>query len=521
MRPSSSGRPISSGGRFFGQHNVQSRLPQSNSFDNPLPISSLISLRDDSLRDRPYAASAHPLDQKYHAQHSAMNSKQSSSSPYQENGDSALKYGRRRTINTTSHVKYNSSPIRERPSSIRGSEVISQARQGDGTESTVSTTAPSTVWDELDDLKSRIRKIEATGNLPSTSNAAISTVYGDRPVTATTTITNTSTSPKRRLRAGASPEASTIQEHGNEELHPLLRSSLERTKNVISSALYKALEVISSDALELAMMTTAKNSHGVSTTQLNASMVDRQIRRKVDSLCRSLTELCISLAESKSDIELPSRVLPASRGQVNPLRQKSKDLRLSRAVSEDPELRASSRVKSRLEARRTSLLLGQRSPQDSSPQPETLTPTQDRTLIASKFERTSSVVRRRDDDNESIASRRPASRAATEVGTFNPSVQTRSSREYTSQHPLPSPAHPSPSVQSSMNTRKSYFTSNSTQSPKTPPAQLGSRRYQDRPTPPLTESARLAEARQRRIASLDQGSLTKLASRNHPPNGRV
>ncbi len=36
----------------------------------------------------------------------------------------------------------------------------------EGTESSASTAAPSTVWDELDDLKSRIHRLELTGKIP-------------------------------------------------------------------------------------------------------------------------------------------------------------------------------------------------------------------------------------------------------------------------------------------------------------------------------------------------------------------
>ena len=487
-------------------------------------MTSLASLRDEASRDRPYAASAHPLDQRHHARYSGLNSKIRSSSPQQENGDYVVPYSRRRSINTPSHTKYNSSPIRERPSSMRGNEAASHARQGDGTESTVSTTAPSTVWDELDDLKSRIRKIEVSGNLPSTSNAAISTAYGERPVTATTTLTTMSSSPKRRVRASASPEGSTIQEQPIAELHPILHSALAKAKTTITPTLYKALEATASDALALAAISGVGRSNAIGNTQTNGAMVDRQIRRKADSMCRSLTELCISLAENNKTSEEPTKSRPGNRDVANSTPQRLEDPRLSRAVSEDPELRASSRVMSRLEARRTSLLFGQQSPQDSS-QPEISTPTPDRPPIVSKLERTSSVIRRRDDDNnnndESIVGRRPVSRAATEVGSLRPSPQTRTSREYTSQHPMPNLTHRSPSVQTSIPTRKSFFPSPSSQSPITPTVQPGSRRYLDRSTPPSTDSNRLAEARQRRIASLGPGSSATAASKIGVPSAKL
>lgn len=83
----------------------------------------------------------------------------------------------------------SSSEAQERPRYIEQSTI-----RVEGTESTMSTTAPSTVWDELDELKSRIRKLELTGKLPSSSAAAMSTE--ERPQTATTTVTTMSSSPK-------------------------------------------------------------------------------------------------------------------------------------------------------------------------------------------------------------------------------------------------------------------------------------------------------------------------------------
>ena len=186
--------------------------------------------------------------------------------------------------------------------------------------------------------------------------------------------------------------------------------------------------------------------------------------------------------------------------------------KLSNVASDDPELRASSRVRSRLEARRSSVMgsgsLDQQSPYDY-PQAESTTPTQDRPPFQNNFERASSVIRRRDDDNESNVSRRTSSRAATEVGSHRPSPPTRISREYTSQHPMPSPTLRSPSVQSSLPTRKSYFQATSFSSPHTPNIQPGNRRYLNRNTPISADNARLTEARQRRLASLGQGSSAR------------
>ena len=486
-------------------------------------MKSLANFRDESSRDRPYAASAHPLDQRRRARYSGSNAKGTPSSPQQRDGDLPMTHGRRRSFHLSSHDKYNSSPLHECLGSSRGDNDVPRDR-GDGTESTVSTTAPSTVWDELDDLKSRIRKIELTGNLPPNSHAAMSNVYGDRPGTATTTMTTVSSSPKRRQGVNASPVASTTEEPHTAHLHPLLQSALSKARFAINPDLYKALEATSSDALALAAMTGGKGSQGGAAFP-NSNLIDRKMRRKADNMCRSITELCIALTENVLQSEDADRVHPGNSATANSIAQRSQDPRISRAVSEDPDFRASSRVMNRFEARRTSLLAtssfgvpSRRNSPQSSPLP---TPTQERPPIPNKLDRTSSVIRRRDEDSESNISRRPLSRGAPETGSHRPSPQTRTSREYTSQHPMPTISHRLPSVQSSVPQRKTYFPSSFVQSPNTPNVQSGNRRYLDRSTPPSTESARLAEARQRRIASLGQSSPANGGSISGVSNGRL
>lgn len=410
--------------------------------------------------------------------------------------------GRRGSINS-SFQQYNSSPLNERPGSSRV-----DAGVDDGTESTVSTTAPSTVWDELDDLKSRIRKIELTGNLPPSSSAAMSTVYGERPATANTTLTDISSSPKRRQRASASPEAATIQENASTEVHPLLQSALAKARSVVRPQLYRALETTATDALALADITQNKSSAASSSAHASASSIDRQLRRKADNMCRSLTELCITLGGSNDRANGATPPRPRSNG-LDRMRHAA-DNHASPSLPTDPEMKASSRIMSRVEARRSSLQasssFGQQE-QRSSPQPELPTPTQERPPL---LNRTSSMIRYRGDlDEQSNSNRRPISRAATEAGSHRPSPQTRHSREYTSQHPLPPPDYRSPSVTPSVSARKSYFPPTILKGSITPKVEPGSSRYLDRSTPPSIDSVRLAEARQRRIASLGRDSLTR------------
>lgn len=532
-RPSSSSRPNTSAGTFGGQQAFSSKIhSQKSSFDlhtHRSPEndnSTLASPRDTSSRNRPYAASAHPLDQRFRSRNAMMSFENAPRNPSIDEGppQTPKPYARRRSIrerspengirtyrqNNLSHISngaYGSSPIQSSPA--YGPESQPEMYQAAGTESTVSTTAPSTVWDELDDLKSRLRKLELTGILPKSSNAAMSSVLNERSHTATTTMTNMSLSPKWRQAGHSSPEASTMKYSAATNVHPLLHSALAKAKPVLKYNVFQALEAAASDALNLAALTGSAGSLGTSPTAASvvghANAIDRQLRRKADNMCRNLTELCISLTEEMSENE-----------NFNP-RQESRDdvsteaalpkPRLLRKTSDEHETSASSRVMSRLDARRASLLgssplhVRRGSPQEST------TPTQTATLASSGTDRVTSVFSRtksNEREADSSHTRRPPSRANTEIGQTRSSPQARISREYTSQHPMPNNPQRSPSVQSSLPTRKSYFNSTAS-SPLTPNVQTGNKRFLDRPTPPSSaDSTRLAEARQRRIASLGQ-----------------
>ncbi len=480
-------------------------------------MDSLTALRSDLTRHRPYAASAHPLEEPSRTPQRLITEKASFSSPMQHySPESQRAIGRRRSIQATSTgLALNSAershlPRRSRYTSPPYAE---PSKREEGTESTVSTRAASTVWDELDDMKSRIRQLELTGKLPPSSNAAISNALGDRPPTAGTTMTTLSSSPKRFRRQSVSPEDSTTtRKPDTAGVHPLLHSALKRAKETVSQDIYRNLEATAVDALTMAAIV------GDEYAQENG--IERQLRRKADGMCRSLTELCIALAEDVSEVQSPGLRLHPGSKDGTPLAhndEAARDSRFLRGVSEDPELRASSRVMSRLESRRTSLLVsgtGQ-SPREISQEPAT-TPTQPVTTFMSKLDRTNSVLRRREKDEESKVLRAP-SRATTEVGQMRPSPQSRMSREYVSNHPLPKLPQRSPSVQPSLSTSKGYFHSASN-SPITPKNILpGTKRYLPGSNPPSsTDSTRVAEARQRRLASLGQSN-----SAGQPLVGRI
>ena len=520
-RPSSSGRPYTSG-------DASMRDPSSeSSFDSTLHPSS----RKDTftatssvfLPTRAYAASAHPLGETKRNR-SARTSMGPFPSVEDEPPETPMPYGRRRSIREASPggdaKSYRHSSLAQRANDdyesqpFQGASTSGQAAAQDvsrnaGTESTVSTTAPSTVWDELDDLKSRLRKLELTGTLPKSSNAAISNVLHERPNTATTTMTTMSSSPKRRHKESLSPEASTNKNQIFSNLHPLLHSALAKAKPSMKPNLYKALETTAADALTLAAMTGSSGSQGNSPHAASiisqSQGIDKQLRRKADSMCRSLTELCIAMAEDVTeDDTVRSKSISADSNSTEIRLPKT---RLLYDQSDGPETRSSSRVMTRLEARRASLLASSPLNGRRGSAQELTTTSQNVTPLTNRLENPSSQYSRdRPNGNRTETSNRPRppSRAATEIGQNRPSPQTRISREYTSQHPMPTASHQSPVVQSALPTRKSFFTS-ATSSPLSPNVQPGNRRYLDHSTPPSSaESARLAEARQRRIASLGQ-----------------
>lgn len=400
--------------------------------------------------------------------------------------------------------QYNSSPL-DGYSTIGLDGSGRRASHAGGTESTVSTTVQSTVWDELETLKSRINNLELTGKMPvSSSGAANTNGIGQRPFTAGTTMTTLSSSPKQNRLKSGSLEASPDKALSEKSLHPLLHEALDRSKGVVNIDIYRALETTASDALALAAMTNSHENTDHTIPSGAPETVDRQLRRKADNMCRSLTELCIALSEAKTETTR-SRAGSRDTATIGLSSVTARDGSPSlRATSLEPDTgRVSSRAMSRYEARRASIqptnsALSSR--RGSSTIESAMTPALHQNQVTSiSASRTPSLLtRRRTEDGE-----RPLSRAMTEVGQHS---QRPSPREYTSQHPLPSNNQRSPSVQSSLPQRKNYFTIPN-YSPITPSVQQTSRRYLENSTPPSNESLRLAQARrQQRLASLGQDS---------------
>lgn len=285
-------------------------------------------------------------------------------------------------------------------------------RQRDRSNSTgdsSTTSASSRVWDELDQLRSRIHQLERTSRLPASSSpdsglphttstgesmgtngvttttaspltngAATRNAFSERPPTGTTTtLTTLSTSPNglghgaitrpdplsatktadkktpkkaknvKMIGAGDNVNTSTSTNPDvDPAVHPLLHRALSNLRGVVSSEVYQSLEVTTSDALSLAALVhhphqhaprghngyvnsqvdqntkenVNGNSHGPASPLLidfhyhhplqssPGPMSERLLQRKVDNICRGLTELCIALVPSFST----SSTLPSS-----------------------------------------------------------------------------------------------------------------------------------------------------------------------------------------------------------------
>ncbi|KAK1751729.1 hypothetical protein QBC47DRAFT_364084 [Echria macrotheca] len=266
---------------------------------------------------------------------------------------------------------YNSSPLVPKSIDLKHETQINNENHAvEGTESSASTAAPSTVWDELDDLKSRIHRLELTGKAPSTSGAAMSRVSDDRPPTATTNATTMSASPKRGTGAAVAQPDATSAASAHKESQPLLLSALSKTRGLVSAEVFEAIEAAANDALALTSMMGAPGqpgpiSSGASTIGVGANVTDRQLRRKADSICRSLTELCIALADEVA-LPKPSQAASTARenvkdtlasptvGKLAPTPTQRRPSALTESITSKPML--SPRAPTSLEQRRLSML---------------------------------------------------------------------------------------------------------------------------------------------------------------------
>lgn len=475
------------------------------------------------------------------------------------------------SVNYSHPRTYSSSPLVPKSMDPQKHDAqLEDAHHGvEGTNSTTSTAAPSTVWDELDDLKSRIHRLELTGKLPPTSGAAISRASEERPPTAHTNATTLSASPKRS--SGGAVQASDTNS-ALKDGHPLLLSALVKSKGFLSVEVFEALETAANDALGLSlMMGTAGQpgpiSSGASSIGGGTTITDRQLRRKADSICRSLTELCLALSEGAAKIKPQQVTAPAPENSpmmsvVSPTITKFPGPPTSRRPSITDRtltLNTSPRALSRFEERRNNNMIASALPTPRYSATTPATPTdavaasagRKTSLLMSRtrragteepeegrkssllrtrratteepeaqFERKPLLVRGRrgtlDNEDEEVRFRAP-SRAITEVHGLRSGP-----REYTSQLPAPPLKESEPLASSALPRRRlasSAFNANTrlvlpatTTNIATPP-----RRYFDRSTPDretYNTADRMGEDRPQRQFSLARhGSMDKRTNR--------
>jgi hypothetical protein len=399
-------------------------------------------------------------------------------------------FGRRRPsfghLSTAYHdQRRGSQPAKTQDSEGDSPENSSEAKRSAAESDSVdSQTAPSTVWDELDDLKSRIKKLELTGKIPPTSSAALmSGASGsDRPRTATTAPTTIDSSPKQQRKSDPDVRTGTQDTKSSgtgaltlADLHPTLHAALAKAKALLSASLYRTLEATANDALQLVAMTGSAGPQGTNFSAASiingVTVSDRHIRRKADMMCRNLTDLCLALCEGKHEapsiVSSPVAIEAPSRAQV----PKPKYSRSSLAYGEDLS-KIGNRPMSRLEARKSSIFglqpgssalsspqARQASPEDVSISEYETTPSQPQRLpeVRHQSRLTNRLsAPRLDRYNESIAEddMRAPSRAMTEIGNFrSPHSQQQSPRDYnTVTNKLP---QRSPGLRESLTARRS------------------------------------------------------------------
>lgn len=327
-----------------------------------------------------------------------------------------------------------------------------------------------TVWDELDDLKSRIKSLEFNGQAPASSSAAASGDSSDRPRTATTAPTTIDSSPKNvrkpqsdSKKATPTPPETSSTTKTIADIHPPLHTALEKARVLLNASLMRTLDATASDALQLAAITSSAGPQG--TNYSAASIIngltvsDRHVRRKVDNMCRNLTELCLALCEGKHEapsiLSSPAPII-GTPGQDSPL---------IRYSSGDLPQRSSSvgRPMSRLEARKSSILGGNAlafadnvSPRGSVGDISTgeQEPVQNPAYLQQprRVSRAPSSVfssRQRQDDvsgDEDSTSFRPPSRAMTDVGAL------RSKSRITNENRTPA-SHRTPSLRETLTSK--------------------------------------------------------------------
>ncbi|KAB5570406.1 hypothetical protein GE09DRAFT_706742 [Coniochaeta sp. 2T2.1] len=455
---------------------------------------------------------------------------------------------------------YNSSPLAPRTVDASSHHPADTNHGLEGTESSASTAAPSMIWDELDDMKSRIRRLELTGKPPATSAAAMSRISDERPATAVTNATSMSASPKRNAGTNAPQTEVGSTTSSQRDSQPIVLSALSKTKGIVSSDVYSAIESAVNDALALMSMMGAPGlpgpiSSGASTIGGGGggSVTDRQLRRKAESICRNLTELCLALTEDAPEkpTEITVSSPPEQETVVSPTTSRMNNVSSQRRPSALTDqtlsrLNATPRGPSSLDQRRTylsttplpsprfaalpgsqtdgvgrksSLLVSRRRAGTEEPEEQTgrkssllLRTRRAGTEEPDEGRKTSLLLRTRrgtNDDEEDEARFRAPSRAVTEVNGLRPLHRNYAAHDQDANGQASSALPRRRLLPSSLNSRLAGPSSPAVPSPAT------SRRFLDRSTPERDTNSvaeKLAEERGQRQFSLSQTAMLNRTS---------
>jgi hypothetical protein len=464
-----------------------------------------------------------------------------------------LAYGQGRT--------YNSSPLAPRGVDV-SSHHPGEGPGMEGTESSASTAAPSMIWDELDEMKSRIHRLELTRKPAATSAAAMSRISDERPATAVTNATSMSASPKRGGGGNVVQAETGSATSSQREQQPIILSALSKTKDIVSSDVYSSIESAANDALSLMSMMGAPGqpgpiSSGASTIGGGGSVTDRQLRRKAESICRSLTELCLALTEEASEKSTedtltsprdqetvvsptasrfnaissqrrPSALTDQTLARLNPTGRAPSSLeqrrtgQLSSGPLASPRYAALPGTAAAAVGRKSSLLVSRR--RAGTEEPEEQTGRRSSLLLRSRRagteepeegRKTSLLLRGRrgtNDEEEEEPRFRAPSRAVTEVNSLRPLRRDYVSQPASQQEPNGTVSSTLPRrrlLPSSLNSRMNAPLSPAAQSPAT------GRRFLERSTPERDSNSgaeRLTEDRGQRQLSLSQTAMLNRTS---------
>lgn len=335
----------------------------------------------------------------------------------------------------------------------------------------------------------------------------------ERPRTGTT---QTTASTRRSSHTEfVSPTTTKITAPDAADLHPLLQPALAKAKNVVARGVYSALENTASDALQMAVLARADFSDmqsAAGSTVDGTGFSQRRMQKKADNLCRDLTELCIALCEanngSGSPLDSKAAYRPGSRdlnGDAmsvadtnSPLTSFEERRRLADRVERLSSRYGSgaSRIADRRDFSQSTVLANRingrhASIAESSPQSPWAGAGLNRAATTSSHSRPAtrdSSANEQSPDRD--ATLRGPIRSNTDAQRSRPTHSSRGSREYTSQHPLPS-----------QNTSTLSFSTNRTVIPGDRNSGLLSPTSTETPTQTPLSPSRPRDARRRRTAS--------------------